>query len=52
MKAIILSEISSYFNEEIDERQIYNHLRDQGDYLELRAYGETLRFDKHTGVKI
>ena len=49
MKAIILAEISGYFNEEVDERQLYNHLKDKGDYLELSAYGETLRFDKETG---
>lgn len=49
MKAMILSEISSYFNGQVDERQLYNHIKDQGDYLELKAYGNTLRFDKQTG---
>ena len=49
MRSIILSGIESYFNEEVDARQLFNQLRDMGDYLELRAYGEVLRFDKDTG---
>ena len=49
MRTIILSEIESYFNEEVDARQLFNQLQDMGDYLELKAYGECLRFDKDTG---
>lgn len=49
MRALILSEISSYFNEQVDERQLYNQIKDMGTHLELSAYGETLRFDKETG---
>lgn len=49
MKSIILSEISSYFKEEVDERQLFNYLQDNGDCYILRAYGEVLKFDKDSG---
>ena len=49
MESVILSEINGYFDEQVDERQLYNQIQDMGDYLELKAYGEVLRFDKDTG---
>ena len=49
VRSQILSEIIGYFDEEVDERQLYNQVKDMGDYYELHAYGEVLRFDKDTG---
>lgn len=45
----MMMEIAGYFDEEVNERQLVNMVNDMGDYYELRAYGETLRFDKDTG---
>lgn len=45
----ILFHIIATFNQEVDEKQLFNHLTDMGDYYQLNAYGETLKFDKETG---
>ena len=49
MRTLILAEISSHFNEQVDERQLFNHIKDMGTHYELSAYGETLKFDKESG---
>ena len=49
VREMIMSEITGYFDEMVDERQLYNQVQDMGDYYELNAYGEVLRFDKDTG---
>lgn len=48
----ILFNIQSYFEEQVDELQLFNHLSDNGDYFQLNAYGEVLKFNKDDGSLI
>lgn len=45
----ILFNIQSFFEEQVDEFQLFNQITDEGSYFQLNAYGKTLQFDKETG---
>ena len=45
----ILFNIQSFFDEQVDEFQLFNQITDEGDCFQLNAYGEKLQFSKETG---
>ena len=52
VKNEILFNIQSFFEEQVDEFQLFNHIIDNGDYFQLNAYGEVLKFNKDDGSLI
>lgn len=48
----ILFNIQAFFEEQVNEMQLFNHIIDMGDYLQLNAYGEVLKFNKEDGSMI
>lgn len=48
----ILFNIQNEFEENVDERQLFNMIKEQADYYQLNAYGVTLKFNKDDGSLI
>lgn len=48
----ILFNIQNELEENVDERQLFNMIKEQADYYQLNAYGVTLKFNKKDGSLI
>lgn len=48
----ILFNIQNELEENVDERQLFNMIKEQADYYQLNAYGVTLKFNKNDGCLI
>ena len=45
MNTAVLDKIASYFDYKYNERQLYNMIRFNGEYYELKVFGETITFN-------
>jgi hypothetical protein len=48
----ILFNIQNELEENVDERQLFNMIKEQADYYQLNAYGVILKFNKDDGSLI